>query len=421
MAQDDAFVFGDALPDAPELAARGDYVVGVQTLEFVNPGQVDILNLSAENPTATYDRPLTVEVWYPAILAENQAELVAYEETLGRADQPDSLVPFTFTGRAARDADLNTTDAPYPLIIISHGYPGSRYMMTYLAENLASKGYVVAAIDHTESTFRDVANFGSTLYHRALDQEFVLEQMAQISAGDGFFAGTIDADNTAIIGYSMGGYGALNAIGAGYNQALAGFLGPVIEPRMASNPDYSTSLDERIKAAVLFAPWGGDLSAVGAPGAAFWDAEAFAAIDIPTLWIVGSEDDIAMYDGVVNMFENSVNSERYLLTYDGALHNVAPNPPPAEAVTLQQYERYADPVWDEARLNNINQHFITAFLGRYIQGNESFADYLELDVEVASDGVYAVDESGNFTEEHTYWTGFAPRTASGMKWRSAAP
>ncbi|MCA9912994.1 MAG: dienelactone hydrolase, partial [Anaerolineae bacterium] len=122
MAQDDAFVFGDALPDAPELAARGDYAVGVQTLEFVNPGQVDILNLSAENPTATYDRPLTVEVWYPAILAENQAELVAYEETLGRADQPDSLIPFTFMGRAARDAEPDTTNAPYPLIIISHGY-----------------------------------------------------------------------------------------------------------------------------------------------------------------------------------------------------------------------------------------------------------------------------------------------------------
>ena len=35
--------------------------------------------------------------------------------------------------------------------------------MTYLAENLASKGYVVAAIGHTDSTFDNVGDFSSTL------------------------------------------------------------------------------------------------------------------------------------------------------------------------------------------------------------------------------------------------------------------
>ncbi len=40
----------------------------------------------------------------------------------------------------------------FPLVFVSHGYPGSRYFMTYLT-NLESKGYVVAAIDHTDSVF----------------------------------------------------------------------------------------------------------------------------------------------------------------------------------------------------------------------------------------------------------------------------
>ena len=34
-AKQNTFVYGDALPDAPELAARGAYQVGVRTLELV--------------------------------------------------------------------------------------------------------------------------------------------------------------------------------------------------------------------------------------------------------------------------------------------------------------------------------------------------------------------------------------------------
>jgi predicted dienelactone hydrolase len=49
--------------------------------------------------------------------------------------------------------------ASYPLVIVSHGYPGSRLQMSYLTENLASKGYVVVAIDHLESTRADKAGF----------------------------------------------------------------------------------------------------------------------------------------------------------------------------------------------------------------------------------------------------------------------
>jgi predicted dienelactone hydrolase len=52
---------------------------------------------------------------------------------------------------------------PYPLLIVSHGYPGNRFLLSHLAENLASKGYVVASIDHTDSTYSDQAAFASTL------------------------------------------------------------------------------------------------------------------------------------------------------------------------------------------------------------------------------------------------------------------
>ena len=61
--------------DAPELAPRGAYQVGVRTLEIKHPGQVDILNFDkATGKAPLYDRPLTVEVWYPAVIPVGQQE-----------------------------------------------------------------------------------------------------------------------------------------------------------------------------------------------------------------------------------------------------------------------------------------------------------------------------------------------------------
>lgn len=401
MAQD-GFIFGDALPTAPELAARGEFGVGVQTLDLVNPDQVDILNGGV-----LYDRPLRVEVWYPALIPEGEAELTTYQETLGRSDVPDSFIPFEFQGRALRDAEPDTRQAPYPLVVISHGYPGSRLMFTNLTENLASKGYIVVTIDHTDSTYDNVADFSSTLLNRPLDDIFVMDEMLKF--GDGL----VDGERIGLIGYSLGGYGVLNVIGGGYNGIGALLAGPTYQARMAATPGYAA--DPRVKAAVLFAPWGGDLSGVGMANTALWDAEGLAGISIPTFWVAGTQDDVSLYEtGILSLFDSAVNSERYLLTYENALHNIVPNPAPPEAVLLRDYERYADPVWKTEHINNVNQHFLTAFLGYYLNGDESYLPYLEVSVENANEGVYAVDEAGEFTADHTYWQGFAPRTANGL-------
>ncbi len=83
-------------PDAPELAAFGAHPIGVQTLEFTNPGQNDILNTTDE-AQPVYDRDLTVEVWYPA--AAGTVPGGSY-----RAILRDGKTEVTLAGRAARDA-----------------------------------------------------------------------------------------------------------------------------------------------------------------------------------------------------------------------------------------------------------------------------------------------------------------------------
>lgn len=397
------FLFGDALPDAPELAARGIHQVGVRTLELVNKDQIDILN-SKDGNDPLYDRSLTVEIWYPAELADGEAELVTYDEVLGMANNPKRpLIPFTFQGRATRNATPKMDSMAYPLVIVSHGYVGSRYLMTYLTENLASKGYVVVAIDHTESTFRDAAPFTSTLLNRSKDVLFVLEEMAALSKADSksFLAGVLDADNTGLIGYSMGGYGVLNVAGAGYSDAAVKLFSSftqgskALATRAGSNEVYQKSIDPRIKAVVAFAPWGMEREV--------WDAESLKGLKIPTFFVAGSQDDVSGYEkGIKAIYEGAVNTDRYLLTYMNARHNVAPNPPPLAALQaglhFDEYYRYAEPSWNEKRINNINQHFVTAFLGIHLKAL-AYGKYL------------AVQSNSNNKD----WTGFKARTSTGLE------
>lgn len=137
-------------PSAPELAAFGSHAIGVRTLQVTDRNRPDVSSTKPGGPTVRYDRTLTIEVWYPAA---------------------------------------------FPLVIVSHGYPGNRYLMSHLGENLASKGFVVASIDHADSTYDDQKHFASTLYNRPFDQLFVLTEMDRLGRrGSGsFLSGLVDA------------------------------------------------------------------------------------------------------------------------------------------------------------------------------------------------------------------------------------
>ena len=394
-------------PDAPELATYGDLPVGVREMLFINPDQVDVVNTGAEGQIARYDRPLTIEIWYPA--AEGTSFGGSYDTVLR-----DGETTATLHGRAVRDAEV--ANGTYPLVIISHGYPGNRWLMSPLAENIASKGYVVASIDHRDSTYSDQAAFGSTLVNRPWDQRFVIDQLAALEDDLG---ATIDAENVAVIGYSMGGYGALIYAGAGVTQASTeyewGAPQGLLERNMMGTESHAALRDDRVQAVVAFGPWGNN--------AGFWDETGLGGIDTPLMLIAGGVDDVSVYDAIRGIFDGSVNTTRHLLTFDNANHNAgAPMPAPAEAYAISEslgwapFEHYADAVWDNVRMNNISQHFVTAFLDQHLR-SEDRAAYFDL-VPVAADGVWDVDDAGDPTASHTYWEGFPDRSAHGLRFET---
>ncbi|WP_212982567.1 alpha/beta hydrolase [Paenibacillus cineris] len=58
--------------------------------------------------------------------------------------------------------------APFPLIILSHGMGPGMVLHASQAEELASHGYVVAAIDHTYSTLATVFPDGRVTDYRSV-------------------------------------------------------------------------------------------------------------------------------------------------------------------------------------------------------------------------------------------------------------
>ena len=144
------------------------------------------------------------------------------------------------------------------------------------------------------------------------------------------------------------------------------------------------------------------------PGA--WDAESIKNLKIPSLFIVGSEDQTTGFAAAKWLFEQAINSERYLLVYQGAIHEVAPNPaPPLARQHFRDFVHYQEPAWDNRRLNNINQHFLTAFLGKYLRGDaERYSAYLDL-------STMSNQSPRTDTKHPDYWHGFPNWTAIGME------
>ncbi len=402
-------------PDAPELAGYGERTIGVRTLTFTDEGRVDVLNTPAEGEVATYDRELTAEVWYPA--AEGTEPGTSYDTVLR-----DGETPVTLTGRAARDAA--PAEGSYPMVLISHGYPGNRFLMSHLGETLASRGYVTVSVDHADSTYSDLAAFGSTLVNRPLDQAFVIESMAAL---DDDLGAITDTESVGVIGYSMGGYGALIFGGGGLSETAltrtepASMVPPqdLLAQHAAGSDSHKGLVDDRVKALVAIGPWGRNRD--------FWDADGLAGIEKPLLLVAGGQDDVSEYDAIREIFVETTGTTRHLLTFEGANHNAAaPMPAPdnswkvSETLGWAPFEHYADAVWDSARMNNVMQHFAAAFLDLHLKGDDSRAAFLDL-VEDSEAGTWSMAEDGTPATDHSYWAGFPNRTAKALRFETRAP
>lgn len=394
-------VFGGYPADVmPELSEPGALDVGVTTLKLKY--DTPVINVKGEEES----RSLTLEVWYPTAQHQNTS---TYD------NQTRSGKPFSLTANAARDADVLASDTSYPVVVLSHGYTGYRTIMYYLGEHLASHGYIVAGIDHTDSTNADVdfanapfAGFPSTLMNRSRDQVFTLQAVLSHP----MFKMYADQTNAGLIGYSMGGFGAVNTVGGCYSfneKSAAQFTGATspeaavkvkgLLNTCAGGSQDGDSVDPRFKAMMALAPWGGQHK--------LFDKEALAEINTPVLYVAGDHDDISGYEGIKWLFEHTGHKDSQLLTIKNARHNIAPHPAPPEAFGSEfDIGHYLEPAWRSESLNAINAHFALALMHCYVKQKPELCEYLAVSGSSDQEAVNGVVPE--------VWTGFDHRYALGL-------
>jgi predicted dienelactone hydrolase len=399
--------------DAPELAHPGDYAVGVKTLHLVQHGQADVRAYDAAKGTAPLaDRALTVDLWYPARPAPGAARVV-YTASLP-SEPPAAAAHFSIPGIAVRNAAPSGTG--HPLVIVSHGYSNDPAAMSWLTENLASKGYVVAAIHHDDPPITDRTQFAQPLLRRSLDIAFVAQTLQNTLAADHL----VDPAYTALVGYSMGGYGVLTAAGAELDPqggAVTRVPGGLMLPFARGGTLRESTIVKGLRAVVAISPAGGG-------SLASWGAEGLRTITAPLLLIAGDHDRTVDYaTGARAIFDSASAAHRYLLTFKQGGHAIGLDPvPEAMRQKLWDQDWFEDPVWRKDRINAINAHFITAFLDLHVKGDASRAAYLNVPVTESAAGIWppatpplAYDAYSPGTADITVWKGFQRNHAAGLE------
>lgn len=395
--------------EMPELAGPGAMAIGTETLTL-----------------ARGHRIIDVTMWYPSAPEARSSEArglgAVYRHTFARPGS--AAVELAEPGRAVFQA-APAGSGHFPLVLISHGYGGWGTHMSRLGEALASHGYVVASIDHRDRAFTDgasfVVSFSEVLGNRAGDQRAVLHALLGDAAGSSpliapRLAALIDKDAVGVIGYSMGGYGALTVAGAAVDPQAPAFA-PVPAAARGALAEADPALSAKIKAVVAIAPWGAQ------PGSAVWTDAGLAQVTAPLLLIDGDQDDVADFsNGVSRVFAAAKGAERYLLVFREAAHNVAGNPIalPADA-GFGAIENASDPVWRKDRIEGIDEHFIRAFFDQNLKHDAGAARYLNVPVPQSDAGTwpsaFGQQWGGTYAgdAQPAYWRGFQRRWAAGLE------
>jgi alpha-beta hydrolase superfamily lysophospholipase len=216
----------------PELPApTGPMPVGTSALHLVDAARQDPWRPGLS-------RELMVQLWYPAARPGPPAPYVgpAVAKVLARGwGFPEGAVT-GLRGHATADAPLDRTRGRLPVVLFSPGDGGNRRDNTALTEDLASRGYLVAAVDHLgdgsagelphgrvvgrskpsgDTEAEILRHYGRDVAVRVADTRLVLDTLAALHGGrrpagllhppGPRLAGALDLDRVGAFGHSLGG------------------------------------------------------------------------------------------------------------------------------------------------------------------------------------------------------------------------
>ncbi|MFJ5098015.1 alpha/beta hydrolase family protein [Streptomyces sp. NPDC088557] len=209
-------------------APTGPHAVGSTVLPLVDRSRTDPWVPTADG------RALMVTLHYPAA-RPGDGRPAPYAPRESARLHAEQLWPGVSGDVLARTRTHSATDARpapgrRPLVLLSPGFSVSRWTLTHLAEDLASRGYVVASVDHAYESYGMGLPDGRTLtcvactaldgggVHpgvvtttRAADMRYVLDRLTGPKPV-WRYSGLIDKSRIGMAGHSIGGASAATAM-----------------------------------------------------------------------------------------------------------------------------------------------------------------------------------------------------------------
>ncbi len=186
--------FGETLKNLP--MPTGPYQVGIAKYDLIDPSRKEI-----EYPKG---RLIPIQIYFPMRTGPHTLHHKIFEErTPGKWPPLDVEV----YGQKANLTAL-ATDSKHSVILLNQGDTVAMTDYAYIAEDLASHGYVVVTIQHQLKTDPDEPKFWKersiSKYGRVIDNMlYVFEWLQEKQVP--LFDNTLDLKKVGLIGHSMGG------------------------------------------------------------------------------------------------------------------------------------------------------------------------------------------------------------------------
>ncbi len=228
-------------------APTGSYQVGTTYYHWVDETRDEVFTDDPDDK-----RELVVRFWYPADVEAGtpsatyfpygEVEVSGFEASQGdfAALVSPEAVALTPTD-SYLDVPVSAAQPSYPLLIYSPGWPGTESIGTALQQELASHGYIIAAINYPYvsgwTVFPDghmvVSSISDAMLDLSLevgaqDQAFVLDRLEELNASPAGeqFGGRLELDRIGTMGTSWGAW--VTGLGCALDDRFAAalFLGP---------------------------------------------------------------------------------------------------------------------------------------------------------------------------------------------------
>ncbi len=339
-----------------------------------------------QQAAAANSKPLLTQVLDPQL----PGPYLWQKTTLTLVDQTQRRLELTGSPRKYLvDVYLPDLEPPQrrPVIVISHGLNSDRSSFAYLAEYLASYGFVVAVPEHPGSNTEQLialvqgrANIVAQpqeFVDRPLDVSYLLDELDRLGQTDPRFRDRLNLKQVGVVGQSFGGYTALVLAGARLDlpqlqrtcpAALTTTLNLSLFLQCQAQglpPRDYTLADSRVQAIVAVNPLNSVI--LGPAG--------LSQIKIPVMIVSGSADTVALtLPEQLEPFTWLTAPNKYLVLVEGATHlsmigrsSLGPELLPTPPVLI-------GPAPNLAR--NYLEALSVAFLKTYVGNQPAYAAYL---------------------------------------------